>query len=44
MTRTLILSLVILAVCVLAVGGWIAKGARRLLSAPGPQPRPRLAI
>jgi hypothetical protein len=44
MIRILILSLVIVAVLALAVGGLVAKGVRRFRPAPGPQPRPRLAI
>ena len=41
MTRTLILSLVVVAVLVLAVGGWIVSGTRRILR-PAPRLRPAI--
>jgi hypothetical protein len=40
MTRTLLLSLVVFAVLVLAVGGWAVRGIRWTLATPG---RMRLA-
>jgi hypothetical protein len=43
MTRTLVLSLIVIAVLVLAVGGWVVGGARRILR-PAPRLRVRPAI
>jgi hypothetical protein len=43
MTRTLILSFIVVAVLVLAVGGWVVGGARRILR-PAPRLRLRPAI
>jgi hypothetical protein len=43
MTRTLVLSLIVIAVLVLAVGGWVVGGARRILR-PAPRLRLRPAI
>jgi hypothetical protein len=43
MTRTLVLSLIVIAVLVLAVGGWVVNGARRI-GRPAPRLRLRPAI